>query len=176
MGMPAAKPITTVEALLALPEDNLRHELLRGEHVVTPSPAVRHQRIVTSLMAQMIPVLENSGFMILTSPADLQLEQKTLVQPDLFVVEDTGFEHWRDAPTPVLAVEILSPSTASRDRGIKRQIYMESGVREYWIVDIDSRGIERWRSGDARPEVVVDELEWRVGECGSLIEMVKIFC
>jgi Uma2 family endonuclease len=55
---------------------------------------------------------------------------------------------------------VLSPSTAARDRGAKRRIYQGAGVAEYWIVDLDARLVERWRPGDARPEVVSEELVW----------------
>ncbi len=53
-----------------------------------------------------------------------------------------------------------SPPTAARDRGAKRRIYQGAGVAEYWIVDLDARLVERWRPGDARPDVVSEELVW----------------
>jgi Uma2 family endonuclease len=88
------------------------------------------------------------------------------VQPDLFIVsvpaERRSSIAWKDVPTPLLAVEILSPSTASRDRGKKRRIYLEAGIEEYWIVDIDARLIERWRIGNERPEIVDGELRWEL--------------
>ena len=65
-----------------------------------------------------------------------------------------------EVPPPLLAAEVLSPSTAARDRGTKRRIYLSAGVEEYWIVDIDAHLIERWRCGDARPEMVDTVLEW----------------
>jgi Uma2 family endonuclease len=102
----------------------------------------------------------------LTSPADIVLGTKTLVQPDLFVISrtpDRPIETWSDAGVPVLAVEVLSPSTAARDRGQKRRIYLGAGVSEYWIVDIDARLIERWRPGDERPEIIAATLEWNAG-------------
>jgi len=58
---------------------------------------------------------------------------------------------------PALVVEILSPSTAHRDRGIKLERYRHFGVREYWIVDIDARAVDVWRLGDGAPEPEVVE-------------------
>jgi Uma2 family endonuclease len=61
----------------------------------------------------------------------------------------------------LLAIEILSPSTDHVDRGRKRQLYMESGVPEYSIVDLDARSIEVWRPGVHRAEIVSSALVWR---------------
>jgi Uma2 family endonuclease len=67
---------------------------------------------------------------------------------------------WRGTPNPILAVEILSPSTAAWDRGVKRRRFQRSGIPEYWIVDPDARLIERWRPEDERPEILDQQLEW----------------
>lgn len=174
--MSTAKPVSSIAELLALPEDGMRHELLRGLHVVTPSPRFDHQRIVTALMLQMGPVVESKGNLtLMTSPADIHLGEDTLVQPDLFVIEDRIVGDWTDAPKPLLVIEILSPATAARDRGIKRQIYMDAGIAEYWIVDIEGRCVERWRSGDARPEIVFDNLEWRVEAVSGRVDLERLF-
>jgi len=61
----------------------------------------------------------------------------------------------------LLAVEVLSPSSARNDRGHKRRYYQRNGLPEYWIVDLDSRLVERWRPDDTRPEVLTETLEWR---------------
>ena len=60
----------------------------------------------------------------------------------------------------ILAVEVLSPSSSRHDRVRKRPVYQRH-VPEYWIVDLDARLIERWRSDDDRPELVTTSLEWR---------------
>jgi Uma2 family endonuclease len=158
MAMPVPQPISTIEELLALPDDGLRHELLDGEHVVTPAPEVLHQRGVGEIyVALRQAVGDRSDLEVLMSPADIRLGPRTLVQPDLFIVRHGPggrFRRWVDAPVPVLAIEVLSPSTARRDRTKKREIYLRAGVEEYWIVDPDARVIERWRRGDERPEIV----------------------
>jgi Uma2 family endonuclease len=166
MGMPKLRdPVTTVEQLLALPDDGLRHELLDGEHVVTPAPELLHQRAVGDLMYALQTQLRGrSDLELFTSPADVILGPRLLVQPDLFVarVPPGGrLRKWRDVGVPVLAIEVLSPGTAARDRGKKRVIYQREGVAEYWIVDLDARLVERWTPGDERPEVLRDNLIWR---------------
>lgn len=158
MGMPVPQPeITTIEELLALPEDGMRHELLDGEHVVTPSPRLTHQAVLSELHFRLRQSLDgHDDVQVFFSPADVVLGPQTLVQPDLFVVKKdpgTALEAWSDVGIPILAVEVLSPSTAARDRGKKRRIYQQAGVGEYWIVDADARIIERWLPADERPEI-----------------------
>lgn len=181
MGMPAASPdVTTIAELLALPEDGLRHELLDGVHVVTPAPALLHQAAVREVMAVFIAALQGQDrFQLFSSPADIVLEVRTLVQPDVFVVQrEPGkpLRRWEDVGVPVLAVEILSPATATRDRGAKRRIYQRAGVAEYWIVDLDARLIERWRPGDTRPEIQDDRIAWQAGDLPALtIDLAALF-
>jgi Uma2 family endonuclease len=61
----------------------------------------------------------------------------------------------------LLAVEVLSPSTARADRTIKRRLYQRAGIPEYWIVDLEARLVELWRPSDDRPEMLEDTLSWR---------------
>ena len=165
MAMPASPaPISTIEELLALPDDGLRHELLDGVHVVTPAPEYLHQAVLGKFLFALAKALEGQDeLVVLTSPADIVLSPRTLVQPDVFVIRkpaNVRLARWSDVGVPVLAIEFLSPSTAARDRGAKRRIYQRAGAAEYWIVDLDARLVERWRPGDERPEVVSEELVW----------------
>jgi Uma2 family endonuclease len=181
MGMPAASPdVTTIAELLALPEDGLRHELLDGVHVVTPAPALLHQAAVREVMAVFFAALQGQDrFQLFSSPADIVLGIRTLVQPDVFIVQrEPGkpLRRWEDVGVPVLAVEILSPATATRDRGAKRRIYQRAGVAQYWIVDLDARLIERWRPDDTRPEIQDDRVAWQAGDLPELtIDLTALF-
>ena len=166
MAMPSRDTaVTTIEELLALPDDGLRHELLDGLHVVTPAPRLPHQAVLGAFWLALGRGLEDQDeLLLLSSPADIVLGPRTLVQPDLFVVRKApGFvlREWSEVGTPILAIEFLSPTTAPRDRGAKRRIYQRAGVAEYWIVDLDARLVERWRPGDERPEVLDSELVWQ---------------
>ncbi|MGH9261204.1 MAG: Uma2 family endonuclease, partial [Acidimicrobiales bacterium] len=156
--------VTTIEELLALPDDGLRHELLDGEHVVTPAPQLPHQAMLRELYDVLHDALRRQDELVpFWSPADVILGPRSLVQPDLFVVRKQPGQRlrkWSEVGVPVLAIEVLSPGTASRDRGKKRRIYQRAGVAEYWIVDLDARLVERWRPEDDRPEIVSDVLRW----------------
>ena len=68
---------------------------------------------------------------------------------------------WKEIESLVLAVEVLSPSTARADRRVKLRLYQRQHVPEYWIVDVDARLIERWRPDDERPEILAETLEWQ---------------
>ncbi len=174
MDMPAPKPITTIAELLALPEDGKRHELLDGVHVVTPTPRLMHQRVVRELSRLLDDACEpHPDLEVFGVPGDIQLNERTVVEPDVFILlrdPENPYQEWADAPVPRLVVEILSRSTAARDRGIKRRLYLEAGVEEYWIVDIDARLVERWRGDNERPEIIHETLNWSLsaGASGSI--------
>ena len=160
--MPAL-PYFTAEMVRALPDDGKRYELFDGQLVVTPSPSAPHQGVVTLLLEQFIPYLRASrGGCILTSPADLRLDGGQVAQPDLFVVPGAALPHsWDETPLPLLAIEVVSPSTARYDRVLKRRYYQRAGVAEFWVVDPDARLVERWRPGDERPELLDGRIEWQ---------------
>jgi Uma2 family endonuclease len=182
MGMPATPHgVTTLEEFFALPEDKVRrHELLDGAYVVTPMPTYRHQRAVTLLYERLKPALAGRPDLVLFPvPGDIVLGPRSVVEPDLFVIPRPASPdiHWRDVSLPQLAVEVLSRGTAARDRGIKRHLYQNAGVPEYWIVDLDSRLVERWRPEDERPQILRDLLVWQPAgsDAGFEIDLGEFF-
>lgn len=166
MGMPAlSERYWTAADVRALPEDGNRYECIDGALLVTPAPRLLHQRALSKLYDRLASyVLEQQLGELLWSPADLELEADTLVQPDLFVAQvPAGLERarvWADITSLRLAVEVLSPTSARNDRVTKREFYLRAGVEEYWIVDLDARLIERWQHGATRPEVATERLVW----------------
>ena len=161
MGMPQTAEMWTAEQIRALPDDGLRHEVVDGEHLVSPSPRPLHQIAVAGLMRRLDSYVRAHRLgMLLTSPADIELDPNTLMQPDVFVTHNLRVKVWKDALPLRLAIEVLSPSTARADRLIKRRRFQRAAI-EYWIVDLDARLVERWRPGDERPEVATERLEWQ---------------
>jgi Uma2 family endonuclease len=161
MGMPQTAEIWTAERIRALPDDGLRHEVVDGEHLVSPSPRLKHQRALGLLWGPLrLYVLQHQLGECLTSPADVELDPRTLVQPDLFVTAKRRAKDWTEILPLRLAIEVLSPSTARADRIVKRRRFQRAAI-EYWIVDLDARVVERWRPGDERPEVATEKLEWQ---------------
>jgi Uma2 family endonuclease len=147
--LPAPRPWTYAD-LVALPHDQLRHELIDGEHVVTPSPNTAHQTISLNLVGLLVPYLRRRGFgRLLYAPFDVKLSLFTVVVPDLVYFTAERFERVVNekhaTAAPDLVVEILSPGTRRRDKGRKRAVYDREGVQEYWIVDPDARSITALR-------------------------------
>jgi Uma2 family endonuclease len=104
---------------------------------------------------------------LLIAPADVIFSPRRGVQPDLFVVPLVSGNlpnDWQAVRQMRLAVEVISPSTSISDRVKKRKVYQEEGVPDYWIVDLDARLIERWRSEDTRPEILTDAIDWQPSE------------
>ena len=150
----------TVADLAELPDDGLRYELVDGTLLVSSAPAKPHQRSVGRLhlllAAACPPELE-----VFLAPTDYQPTVRRSFQPDLLVVR-------RDDPgqgavtTPLaLAVEVLSPSSRSVDRVLKREMYEQSGVLAYWVVDPAARTVTVWtlRDGAYGAAVVVSGSE-----------------
>jgi Uma2 family endonuclease len=166
MAMPATMDRGwTVEMVRAIPDDNNRYQVVDGELFVTPSPSWRHGDVVVELALMLAKYLsENAVGHLKVSPQDVELDYRTLVEPDLFVVPLVSGKKprvWEDVRELLLVIEVLSPSTARLDRRVKRERYQREGVPEYWIVDVDARLVERWRPGDERPEVISGTIEWK---------------
>jgi Uma2 family endonuclease len=163
MAMPAQHTEWTVEMVRALPDDGNRYEVIDGELLVSPSPSAVHQRAVRELLVRIHPYLAGTGLEVLTAPFAVTWSPRTEVQPDLLVAPSAHIRQLRSeqgASNLVLAVEVLSPSTARTDRHAKRRLY-QAHVPEYWIVDPGSRLFERWRPGDEEPEVLLASLAWQ---------------
>ena len=144
-----------------------RYELIDGELLVTPAPGSPHQLAVGEIHVLLMAYVdrEQVGVTFL-SPADLELKEDSITQPDVFVAPggpggDDGPLPWSLIKALLLAVEVLSPSSLRTDRVIKRDYFMESKVDEYWVVDIDACAIERWTPGRQTPLVNRDLLSWQ---------------
>ena len=165
MGMPLTAHVWTAAEARALPDDGKRYEVIDGELLVTPAPRLVHQRTVLRLSRVIDEYVRAHRIgETLCSPADIELSLDTLVQPDIFVAPPVNGRRphdWTEIRGLLLAVEVLSPSTARYDRVTKRRFFSHVGVGEYWIVDADARVVERWRAGESRPELVDERLEWR---------------
>ena len=166
MAMPAQHSEWTVEMVRALPDDGNRYEVIDGELFVTPAPSVFHQRAVRELLFLVAPYVRAHRIgEALMAPADVVVYgPRKFVQPDVFVVplvNDAPMRAWTEVGRLLLAVEVLSPSTAHVDRGRKRTLYKEKAVPEYWIVDTDERTVERCRADDSLVERLTESLEWQ---------------
>jgi Uma2 family endonuclease len=183
MVMPAAMPPArwTREMFYALPDDGKRHEIIDGIHYVNPSPGGLHQLVVGELHVVLHAFLTRDPVgWVLLAPFDVDLGDDTIVEPDIVVVPRSGRrppEAGALGVIPMLAIEVISPSSGSRDRILNRRRYQRAGIAEYWIVDPVSRLVERWRVDDERPEIITESLHWLpTGASRELvIDLVSIF-
>ena len=133
------KKLTYADFLL-FPDDGKRHELIDGVHYVTPSPNLGHQELLGRLylaIGNFLSTRRDLGRVFL-SPLDVVMSDYDVVEPDLLFVAGDQQGILTEANVqgpPALVVEILSPSTRRRDEGIKKGLFDQQGVREYWIVD-----------------------------------------
>lgn len=119
-------------------------ELINGEIVaMSPRPLIKHNIVVSSIYAIFHNFLSGSKCVPFANGTDLYFNDKDRFIPDVMVVcnrdiiDDDGVHG-----APDLVVEVLSPSTATRDRGYKKKAYEKAGVKEYWIVDPANRSVE----------------------------------
>ena len=128
----------TWDDYVRLPDDGRRHEIMDGVHYVSASPFIDHQRISRHIHFQLYRQIELTGRgEVFNAPTDLHLSEFAYVT-----------EQKVEGP-PDLVVEIVSPSSARRDRVMKLDRYERAGVGEYWIVDPVARQVDKYRRAGA---------------------------
>jgi Uma2 family endonuclease len=145
----------TYEDYLRLPEDGRRYEVLRGVLYVTPAPLFEHQFSVGRLYLHLERVaLEKDLGIFLLAPFDIRLPRRLAdpVEPDLVFFRkgnapQEGDKSFRGVPD--LVIEVLSPGTRRIDQRIKREVYQEAGIPEFWMVDPKARTLVVLRLDDA---------------------------
>jgi Uma2 family endonuclease len=145
----------TYDDYVHFPDDGLRHELIDGEHYVTPTPIRKHQAICGNLLGMIWNYLrEHQIGRVFTAPFDVILSNFDVVEPDLLFLTNERMSEVDTAPwvrgAPSLVVEIGSPSTRKRDATIKRRLYERVGVDEYWIIDPELDTVDVYRHIEGR--------------------------
>jgi len=147
--------------LADFPDDGWRYELLDGTLLVSPAPSFRHQQVSLRL-AVLLDAVRPADLVVLTAPFAVGLTADTELQPDLLVAPRAQFTD-KDLPgAPLLAVEILSPSTRLIDLNLKRARYEQAGCASYWVVDPAGPRLTVWALVDGAYAQVAD-----VGAGGS---------
>ena len=144
----------TYDDYLLFPDDGKRHELIDGEHYVTPSPNTKHQRVSSNLHFLIrLWLEEHPSGRVFYAPFDVVFSNFDVVEPDLLYLSNeraakvVTSQHVRGAPD--LVVEIGSPGTRKRDETTKKRLYERSGVEEYWVVDPDTDVVRVYRRDGA---------------------------
>ena len=130
----------TYEDYCELPDDGCRYEVIDGVLYMAPAPHPRHQRILFNLAALLAPFATGDNVLgeAFFAPIDVIFASEDVFQPDLIFISREGLHIITDRgleAAPDLVVEVLSPSTRSRDLNLKRRRYAHFGVPEYWPID-----------------------------------------
>ena len=147
----------TVEDLERMPDDGRRYELLDGGLLVSPAPSTKHQKIVVRLASSLDQVCPDD-LHVLAAPFAVQPSKDIELQPDVLVARDEDLTDKLLPVAPMLAVEVLSPSTALVDINLKKAAYQRMGVPSYWIID------------PLEPRLTVFELD----EAGSYFQVAEV--
>jgi Uma2 family endonuclease len=126
-----------------------RVELIRGKIMkMSPAPNVRHQSLISNMSGLFYNHFHKQSCLYFIAPFDVRLpianlrngKENTVVQPDLCIICDLSkLDHQGCAGAPDLVVEILSPGNSNHEMKTKFDLYQESGVKEYWIVETEKR-------------------------------------
>src|SRR6056297_388931 len=149
-----ARRISYEEYMSIVNSSEQRYELIDGEIYLMASPSYNHQIVVNEISGIFYNYFKGKDCRSLTAPLDVKLsgyalkfeEDPNVVQPDLLVIcdEENVNEDNKYEGVPSLIIEVLSPSTKSKDMITKLNLYMKSGVAEYWIIDLDKRKITQY--------------------------------
>jgi len=138
----------TYEEYALLPEDGRIHEIIDGDHVMTPAPGTHHQTISRRIQFQLYTQIETQALgLVFNAPTDVELSPTDIVQPDILVV--LAARRGIVAPSriigpPDLVIEIISAATRDRDQRLKFALYQRAGVPEYWMVDPDTQRVTQF--------------------------------
>jgi len=165
-------------------DDDNRYELIDGVAYMMSTPSRTHQKVLGNLFGLLWAFLRGKPCEVFLSPFDVCLNAKgddddTVVQPDVLVICDLSkLDDKRCNGAPDMAIEVLSPSSKSHDMLLKFNKYMQTGVREYWIVDPIAKTVRVCLLNDGKYEMkdysATDTVPVHVLD-GFLIDMQDVF-
>lgn len=151
----------TYDDLALFPDDGMRHELVDGEHFMTPAPGTGHQWVAQNLNRLLDAFVRQGGLgRVYFAPVDVVFTPHDVVEPDLLFVSQARLGVITPANVqgaPDLVVEILSPASRRHDEVRKLALYDRAGVLEYWLVDAEAETVKAFRRRDGyfdRPELL----------------------
>ncbi|MEW5785674.1 MAG: Uma2 family endonuclease [Bacillota bacterium] len=178
------KKISYEEYMELVESSDQRYELIDGEIYLMASPGFKHQVVVNELAGQFYNYFKGKPCRSLTAPLDVRLfgyatkfeEDPNVVQPDVVVIcdQEKVNEKNRYEGIPTLVVEVLSPSTKGKDMVAKLNLYMKSGVLEYWIVDIETRSIIQYTFSKERDIQDLNSFKERETISSAVFESLEI--
>jgi Uma2 family endonuclease len=153
-------------------------ELIHGmPYCMSPAPAFRHQLLSSNLISELGTKLKKSRNYLVVMPIDWQIDEETVVQPDILILRKPHDGN-RLLDHPICLFEILSPSTRKKDQGIKFHLYQEQGVQYYIMADPESKTIEAFElnaEGKYQTISAFPTLKLNLDECQVELDMPDIW-
>ncbi len=172
----------TYNEYVLFPEDGNTHEIIDGRHYMNAAPIPRHQAVSRHIQFQLYQQIELTQLgQVIDAPIDLQLSEFDVVQPDLVIVlaGNRIITQTRIHGVPDLVIEILSPSNRRHDTELKKQLYEQFGVPEYWIVDPDECVVSRYllqESGKfGEPTIFNDAISFDGIDGGAIVDLIRVW-
>ncbi len=139
-------------------DERSRYEIIAGELYVSPSPSIAHQWVVSQFHRVLSSHVWEQGIgMVFVAPLDVILTDNDVVEPDVLYVTADQIERAAcrgvEEP-PTLVIEVLSPSTAARDRTAKFELYERQGVPHYWMAHPTRRSLQIYELRGGRHELM----------------------
>ena len=143
-----AVPARFTRSDYALLPEGFPAQLVNGCLVKEPAPTYGHQRVSGALYLALATLVGTNR--AVHAPQDVGIDEWNVYQPDILVLDRIPSDDVSDVGIPLIAVEILSPSTAARDRNIKRHRLLAAGVSEVWIVDLAAQSVDVYDASGCR--------------------------
>jgi Uma2 family endonuclease len=161
MAMPALLRQFTVDDLDTFPQDGSRYEVLYGVLLVTPQAGFPHQIVAGRLALKLGSVLESEPGVQFSTPGAIQVRPSVHLEPDILIGSWPQVPRWDAVHDHWLAVEVSGGGSRMYDREYKRDAYLQLGVKEVWLVDLDERCVYVSRPGGEKDLRHDASLTWR---------------
>jgi Uma2 family endonuclease len=126
----------TVHDLEGMPDDGRRYELIDGELIVSPAPGWSHQEAALELAVRLRQNC-TPEYRVLVAPFAVRHDIFNELKPDVLVARYGDLTMKNLPAAPVLAVEVVSPSSRLKDANLKKAAYARLGTQGFWLVDPD---------------------------------------
>ncbi len=155
-----ARPRTMLEVYQCLPE-GIPLELINNQLIMSPAPNDPHQQVIVELSYEITGFIKKNKLgKIRIAPSDVYINEENVFQPDIYFVsnENPGsFERNGFHGSPDFVIEILSPGNEKKDKTDKYNIYENAGVKEYWLVNPDTKTATGFYLTNSRFELFAEE-------------------
>ncbi len=154
-------------------EDNW--ELINGiAYAMSPAPKIRHQNISAKIASQLLEALKQCNKCQVLMPIDWKIDEDTIVQPDNSVICHTPNNNNYITEAPKIIFEILSKSTAKKDRVVKYSLYEQEGVNYYILIDPEKNSAEVFHLQNEKyiklNNKSIDSINFEIDECKTSVK------